>query len=213
MYELTKDLLLPLIGPTIAIIVPVVIFVILPRARDRRRTALDLFTTYTAEDMRTTRNEVWAYLVSEVAANPQEQNKRFDQYLDFLTAKRGCTVPSPEALALFQKSSRVLDYFVFVEACLRNRLANESLIRCFLAHFYLWWRDEVMVPLRQRRQIDTGDPRYVPLWWQPLVHLDRLAGIPAQPSAALELPEPAVQPGLAAARRLPSIAPATDLLA
>jgi hypothetical protein len=195
MHEFTKDFLLPLMAPTVAIVVPVVIFFILPRSRDRRKTALDLFTAYTADDMRTTRNEVWAYFVSEVAGNPQEQNKRLDQYLDYLTELRWSSVIAPETMAVFQKASRVLDYFVFVEACLRHRLANESLIRCFLGHFYLWWHENMMVPLRQRRQIATSSPRFVPLWWRPLGHLDRLAGVADQPSSA---PPPPVQLGLAA---------------
>jgi hypothetical protein len=148
--------------------------------------------------------------VSDVAANPQEQDNRFDQYLDYLTELRWSTVLAPETMAVFQKSSRVLDYFVFVEACLRHGLANESLIRCFLAHFYLWWREAVMVPLRQRRQIDTSNPRCVPLWWRPLFHLDRLAGVPTQPSVA---PQPPVQSRLAAARNLWSGARTTDILA
>ena len=115
MHEFTKDFLLPLMAPTVAIVVPVVIFFILPRSRDRRKTALDLFTAYTADDMRTARNEVWAYFVFEVAGNPREQNARFDLYLDYLTEKkRWGTVPSAEAMAVFQKASRVLDYFVFV---------------------------------------------------------------------------------------------------
>jgi hypothetical protein len=210
MYQFVKDFLLPLMGPAVAIIVPVLIFVILPRARDRRRTALDLFTAYTADDMRTARNEVWAYFVSEVAGNPQEQDRRFNQYLDYLTEKRWGTIQAPETLVVFQKSSRVLDYFVFVEACLRHGMANKCLIRCFLANFYLWWRDEVMAPLRQLRQIDTSHPRYVPLWWRPLIHLDRLAGVPAQPSAAPEAP---VQPWIAATESFPSGVRTTDLLA
>jgi hypothetical protein len=210
MYEMTKEFLLPLLGPTVAIIVPVVVFSILPRARDRRKTALDLFTAYTADDMRTSRNEVWAYFVSEVAGNPQEQNKRLDQYLDYLTEMRWSTVHAPETMAVFQKASRVLDYFVFVEACLRHGMANESLIRCFMAHFYLWWREALVVPLRQRRQIDTCNPRCVPLWWHPLSHLDRLTGAPACPSV---LPEPPVQPALAVAQSFLSGARATDILA
>jgi hypothetical protein len=209
MYQLAKDFLVPLAAPTVAIVVPVIIFLILPRARDRRRTALDLFTAYNTEDMRTTRNQVWAYFVSEVAGNPQERNKRFDQYLDYLTEMRWNSVLAPETMAIFQKTSRVLDYFVFVEACLRNGLANQCLIRCFLAHFYLWWREAFIVPLRQRRQIETCNPRCVPLWWHPLINLDRLAGVPAQPSVA---PEPPVQPGFAATRILRSAARITDLL-
>src|SRR4051794_12762012 len=139
MHQFTKDFLLPFMGPTIAVIVPVVIFVILPGVRDRRKTALDLFTAYNAEDMRTTRNEVWAYFVSEVAGNPQERDKRLDDYLDYLTEIRWSTVLTPQTMAVFQKASRVLDYFVFVEACLRHGMANDCLIRCFLAHYYLWW--------------------------------------------------------------------------
>ncbi len=209
MYEIAKDFLLPLMGFTAAIIVPFLTFVILPRARDRRRTALDLFTAYTTDDMRQTRNEVWAYFVFEVADNPQERNQRFDQYLDYLTEKeRWSTIPSREAMAVFQKASRVLDSFAFVEACLRNRLANACLVRFFLGRFYLWWRDELMLPLRQRRRIDTSNPLFVPLWWRPLVNLDRLAGAAAQPSVAAEPPLP---PRLAAPPSLPGVAPTTKM--
>jgi hypothetical protein len=196
MYQFTKDFLLPLAAPTVAIVVPLLVFVFLPRARDRRKTALDLFTAYNADEMRKTRNEVWAYFVSEVAGNPEERNKRFDQYIDYLTEIRGSNVLAPETMAVFQKASRVLDFCVFVEACLRHRLVNEGLIRCFLAHFYHWWREALMVPLRQRRQIDTSNPRCVPLWWGPLVHLDRLAGVAASAPVA---PEPPVQPSLSLA--------------
>ena len=41
-------------------------------------------------------------------------------------------------------------------------------------YYYLWWRDEIMIPLRQLRAI-PDDPKFKPGWWDPLVHLDALA--------------------------------------
>jgi hypothetical protein len=179
MYQIVKDFLVPLIAPTVAIIVPTILFFVIPRKRDRQKTALDLFTAFTAEEMRKSRLEVWAYFVTQVNGNLDEQNKRFDQYLDYLTEDRGTASITTEVMDLFLKTSRVLDYFVFVEACVQQRLVNEELIRSFLAGFYLWWRDKFMVPMRKRRHHETKNPRFLPLWWRPLVHLDRVAGVPA----------------------------------
>src|SRR5437868_5440300 len=117
MHELVKDLLLPLIAPAIAIVVPTMLFFVIPRRKDRQQSALDLFTAYTAEEMRQSRLEVWAYFVTQVNGDRDEQNKRFDLYLDYLTEDRGTEAVTAEVMDLFLKASRVLDYFAFVEAC------------------------------------------------------------------------------------------------
>jgi hypothetical protein len=179
MYQIVKDFLVPLIAPAVAIIVPTILFFVIPRRRDRQRAALDLFTVYTGEEMRKSRLEVWVYFVTQVRGNLAEQNERFDEYLDYLTEYQTTTSVTADMMEIFQKTSRVLDFFVFVDGCLQERLVNERLIRCFLAHFYLWWRDKLMVPLRERRRLESEDPRDLPLWWRPLVHLDRITGVPA----------------------------------
>ena len=185
MYQMVKDFLLPLFAPTVAIIVPTILFFVLPRRKEKQKAALDLFKEYAAEGMRKSRLEVWAYFVAQVNGNLEEQNKRFDQYLDYLTEDRITMPVNPEAIDMLQKASRILDFFFFVEASIEQQLVNEELIRTFLAQYYLWWRDKVMVPMRKRRQIESKYPRCGLMWWRPLVHLDRIAGVPVQAAVAL----------------------------
>jgi hypothetical protein len=115
MYQVAKDLLVPLIAPAVAIIVPTIVFFVIPRRRDRQKAALDLFAAFWAEDMRQCRHEAWAYLVTQVNNNPEERNKRFDQFLDLLTSDRVTTSVTPEAAHVLLKASWVLDYLAVVE--------------------------------------------------------------------------------------------------
>ena len=179
MYDVARDIVMPLLGPAVAIIVPTILFFVIPRRRDRQRAALDLFTAYWAEDMRRCRLEVWAYFVTDVRGNPDEQTRRFDQFLDLLTGEQVTISGTPQAPDLFLKASRVLDFLALVEGCIQQGLVNEGLIRSFLGHYYLWWRDNILVRIWQRKQFKARNPRFVPLWWEPLVHLDRAVGVPA----------------------------------
>jgi hypothetical protein len=50
------------------------------------------------------------------------------------------------------------------------------MVRDFLLYYYLWWRDEIMDPLRRTGRIAGGHPKVRPVWWPPMAHLDALAG-------------------------------------
>jgi hypothetical protein len=51
----------------------------------------------------------------------------------------------------------VLDCFARVNGCLARGAADPEITRDFLLVYYLWWRDEIMDPLRGARRI-AADP-------------------------------------------------------
>ena len=69
-------------------------------------------------------------------------------------------VLAPPAVVWEQVSdpSRVLDFFALVNGCLARGVADPDLVRDFLLFYYLWWRDEIMDPLRKTQRIlaDVG---------------------------------------------------------
>ncbi|WP_020475006.1 hypothetical protein [Zavarzinella formosa] len=154
----------PVCSVLVAVILPIFLFYIMPRSRERQRNALDLFNSFTSEAMHKTRLDAWAYFVTLVADDPAEQDTRFSHYLDYLTERKSKKPFSKDEIELFQKASKVLDFFAYVDACLREHLAGPQLVRTFLASYYLWWREELMEPLRKRRRLTTTNPQFVPYW-------------------------------------------------
>ena len=58
----------------------------------------------------------------------------------------------PEDVARFLASrddARVLDFFALVDGCLARGSADPDVVRDFLLFYYVWWRDEIMDPLRR----------------------------------------------------------------
>jgi hypothetical protein len=175
-YELVKDLFVPLVGPLVAVLVPVLVLYVIPLGQSRQRVALDLCAQYYGEEMRDARNVGWEHFVTEQRRlPPEERAARLAHYLDYLTDPEVHRGVSPDQDAVYQKATRVLDFFALVDGCLARGVADPDLVRGFLLYYYLWWRDEIMAPLRQTRRVTTADPKYRPAWWDPLTHLDGLA--------------------------------------
>src|SRR5439155_16811945 len=51
-YDLVRDLFVPLVGPLVAVLIPVVLFYVIPRGQTRQKLALDLCAQYYTEEMR-----------------------------------------------------------------------------------------------------------------------------------------------------------------
>ena len=174
-YDLIKDVVIPVIGPIVAILIPTVLFYIIPLGQNQQKNAIDLFNIYNTEDMRIARNEGWKHFVSDrQALSPPDRNRILDDFLRYLTEPDvNRQVPS-DIHALYQKTSRVLDFFGVLDHCLeRNTIARE-MIYSFFGYYYLWWRDEIMIPLRERPLMQHGLPRYLPAWWKELKSLDEM---------------------------------------
>jgi hypothetical protein len=176
-YELVKDLFVPLIGPMVAVLVPVVLFFVIPLGQTRQRLALDLCSQYFSEEMREARNTGWRHFVTEQRQlPPMRRAERLNHFLSYLTEPEVNRGVSAELDAVYQKASRVLDFFTLIDGCLARGAADPDIVRDFLLYYYLWWRDEIMDPLRNTRRITTLDPRYRPVWWDRLAYLDALSG-------------------------------------
>ena len=176
-YDLLRDLFVPLIGPLVAVLIPLLIFVVIPIGQNQERTAITLCQQYYAEEMRDARNAGWRHLVTELRrATDAEKAARRKEFYDYLTTPEAHGVIDPLLDAVFQKATRVLDFFALVNECLARRAADPDIVRAFLLYYYLWWRDEIMDPLRAIAPLRTNDPKFKPGWWDPLKHLDRLAG-------------------------------------
>jgi hypothetical protein len=63
----------------------------------------------------------------------------------------------------------------WVNGCVARGVADPEIVRDFLLFYYLWWRDEIMEPMRKTRRIAADHPKVKPVWWEPLTHLDALA--------------------------------------
>jgi hypothetical protein len=169
-YDFVRDVIVPLVGPIVAICVPTLFFYLIPLLQNQQKAAVDLFSAYHGEDMRRARNEAWNHFVTEgrELAEP-DRNARLDAYLRYLTEPETARKIPPEQDELYQRVSRVLDFFVIVNGCLERGTVDAGMVRAFLGFYYLWWRDEILTPFRQR---PLTSKRSMPLWWQPFESLD-----------------------------------------
>ena len=176
-YDLVKDLFVPLVGPLVAVLIPVVLFFIIPLGQTRQKLSLDLCAQYYGEEMRDARNVGWQHFVTEQRKLPEAgRAERLNHYLDYLTNPEVHRAVDPVTDVVYQKTSRVLDFFALVNGCLARGSADPDMVRDFLLFYYLWWRDEIIVPLRGTGRVVSGHPKVRPVWWPPMTHLDALAG-------------------------------------
>jgi hypothetical protein len=175
-YELVKDFFVPLAGPLVAVLVPVVLFFVIPLGQSRQKLALDLCAQFFGEEMRDARNVGWQLFVTEQRQLPPVRRaERLNHFLDYLTRAEVHRTITPELDAAYQKLSRVLDFFALVNGCLARGAADREIVRDFLLYYYLWWRDEIMDPLRKTRRLAADGPKVRPVWWPHLTQLDALA--------------------------------------
>ena len=175
-YELVKDLVLPLIGPVVAVLVPTLLLYVIPRNQSRERFALDLCAQYYTEEMRHARNVGWElFVTSQHRETPTRRVERLNDFLDYVTNPDAHRTIDPKQDEVYQKATRILDFFALVDASLLRGAADPDLVRSFLLYYYLWWRDEILDPLRATRRVNTDDPKLKPPWWEPMTQLDRLA--------------------------------------
>lgn len=174
-YELVKDLFVPLLGPMVAVLIPVLVLYVLPLGQSRQKLALDLCALYNAEEMRDARNVGWRHFVVEHRLLPDERRaERLTQFLGYLGDPEAHRTVDYQTDAVYQKACRVLDFFALVDGCVARGVADPDMVREFLLFYYLWWRDEIMDPLRAAGR--GAGLKYRPVWWAPLARLDALAG-------------------------------------
>lgn len=145
----------------------------------KQKEALALFETYFSEEMRLARHGAWGYFVTEKDEKLKEE--RLQEYVAYLTDPKKNYTVDPLKMEQYQQLSRVLDYFAIVNGCLRNGSVDADMIRTFLAYYYKWWHEGVIVAARGKlkRQSDD-DPRTNPLWFskESLSELDALCTQP-----------------------------------
>lgn len=180
-YEFAKDVVIPLFSPIVAIFLPTLLFYVIPMMQNQQKGALDLFTAFSSEEMRHARNEAWVHFIIECHdLSPTEQNRRLDDFLHHLFEPEGQRTVTPETHEIYQKVSKVLDFFAIVNACLRRKTVDKGMVRSFMAYYYLMWRDEIMTPLRHRPPRANAQDRYKPIWWDEMRALDELC-LPENP--------------------------------
>ena len=175
-YELVKDLFLPLVSPLVAIMIPVIVLFVIPYGQSRQKLSLELCTLYFSEEMRDARNTGWQFFVTEQRQlSPIRRAERLNHYLDYLSDPETHRCIAPERDVVYQKVSRVLDFFAMVNGCLERGNADPDIVRDFLLFYYLWWREEIMTPLRKTERIRSDNPKNKPVWWDPMTQIDNLA--------------------------------------
>lgn len=178
-YELVKDIFVPLLGPIVAVLIPVLVLFVIPFNQSRQKIALDLCTMYNAEEMREARNIGWRIFVTEQRQLPPVRRaERLNHFLDYLSEPEAHRAVDPDLDANYQKTSRVLDFFALVNGCIARGVVDPDMVRDFLVFYYLWWREEIMDPLRRTRRMTSHSTRFRPSWWEPLTHLDALVNTP-----------------------------------
>jgi hypothetical protein len=189
-YDFVKDMLLPLVAPLLitpvtALLLPIVLFYWLPLSQNRQKAVVELLTSYHTEEMRTARNEAWEYFVSGLKAlSKEDQIKRLSDYLLYRTEPETNRTTSPALHKSYQQLARVLDFFALVNAYLERGEADRDTVQSFLAYYYIWWHDEVLVPLRSAPGLSGNDKlkqigkntsiKTKPIWWDGLKALDEL---------------------------------------
>lgn len=175
-YELVKDLFLPLIGPVVAVLVPTLLLYVIPRNQSREKLALDLCAQYYTEEMRNARNVGWEHFVTSQRRETAERRaERLNDFLDYMTNPEVQRGVDPKTDEVYQKATRILDFFALVDASLHRGAADPDIVRSFLLYYYVWWRDEILDPLRNTRRIIPNGPKTTPPWWRPMTQLDKLA--------------------------------------
>lgn len=172
--EILKDFIIPMIAPIVAIVVPTILFYVIPRRWNQNNLALELFETFFREEMRLARLAAWSHFVTDPKTQDgPSREERFDLFRKFLTEPEvGRQIDEPTH-GLFQKTSRVLDYFAIVDGCLARGAVEPRMVRSFLAYYWFWWRLMVQRPLRAKPAPPGSRVKHLPMWWQELKHLDR----------------------------------------
>lgn len=174
-YDLIKDLLVPLIGPLVAVLIPVLVLYIIPLNQSRQRLALDLISQYFTEEMRHARNMGWRhFVIDKRQLAPIRQAEHLNHFMEYLTEPSIYRAVDPVTDELYQRSCRVLDYFVLVNGCLARKTIDPGIVRDCLIFYYRLWLEEIIIPLRHTHRATATDAVYRPLWWEPLKNLDRL---------------------------------------
>jgi hypothetical protein len=179
-YDWLYQVAIPLLSSVVTITVSLAIYHLIPQTRERRRAAMDLFSAYYTDDFKSSRVRAWTHYVTERRGVPGDPRPdRLVTCFRFITdPSTDDRVDSAEHL-LMQDLSQVLNFFVLVELQLEQKLADESLVGPALGHYYAWWRDWVIAPLREMRSAASlPADRMLPQWIKDdgLARLDRLIG-------------------------------------
>lgn len=177
-YEVIKSIVVPLFSPVVAILVPTVLFYLIPLWQTREKLTIELFGSFHTEEMRKARSEAWTYFVVERRRlDPKDADARLDGFLAFLTERDINCAVDDLAFEKYQKLSRVLDFFNIVNTGLERGTLDPSMVRSFLGYYYVWWSDELLSALRRRPRVSgKDDPRYELQWLSELKALDSTCG-------------------------------------
>jgi hypothetical protein len=178
-YQFFKEFVIPLAPAFVSLVVPIVVFYVIPLRWNRRQLALDLFSSFYGEEMRHARAQAWEYFIgalqeSTPAGSPGAvpRSPRLRMFLQYLAEPATHLRIAPPEHEVFQKASRVLDFFTVVDGCIGRKTIDEGMVRDFLRYYYLWWRQEMLEPLRDENY-PFPDQRLKPRWLRHLRHLDR----------------------------------------
>ena len=174
--DLIKSVIVPLLGPTVALLVPTWLFFVLPSRKDQRESAQKAIEYYFSEYVRGARLDGWEYLVTSVHSDLDKKSQQMKDYVGYVATKKANTQVPAETQAIYQKISLVLDFFSVLEGLIEEDAIDQKMLRKSLVYYYHWWRDEVLDPLRKhlKEEPATTDGKYVPLWMAPMSNLDRL---------------------------------------
>ena len=181
-YQFLKEFMIPLAPAFVSLVVPIIVFYVIPLRWNRRQLALDLFSSFYGEEMRHARAQSWEYFIGAlVESNPGSpevsvpRSARLRLFLQYLAEPATHIRIAAAEHEVFQKASRVLDFFTVVDGCLGRKTIDEGMMRDFLRYYYLWWRQEMLEPLRAE-DYPFPDARLKPRWLRHLRHLDRVCG-------------------------------------
>lgn len=179
MHEFIKDFMIPLLAPTVAIIVPTILFYVIPRRWQRYHLALEFFDKFNGEEMRQARLDAWSYFVTQTGPEDHvRRDQRLREFLEFLTEPEIGRRVDRSTHDVFQKTSRVLDFLAIVDGSLGRGAVDRRMLRSYLAYYYVWWREMVLEPLwRERDRLGDWPRRHLPVWHRGLPHLDGLTGL------------------------------------
>lgn len=184
--NILRDVVIPLISPVVTVFASAVFVYIIPARQNRRKTAMDFFDTFYSEEMRSTRLLAWKFLVTDLQSAPESDRiARRQAYVDYATELIIKQTVDSQTISDYQRVSRVLVFFALVETCLQNKTVDESMVRSILGWYYIWWRDEVLTPLRELHIETHVGTKTTPIWLNEFKYFDRLCGSPVEKNVAL----------------------------
>ncbi len=128
----------------VSLMVAILFFWLAPKRQRRRDLAIELWTMYNSDEMKTSRRDAWAYFHGETDVTVV--NARIEKFWKW-AIELG---PQPEFKAdapQLQQVQKVFDFFATCDACLRNEDVDKRLLKASIGYYFSRWSHDTIEAL------------------------------------------------------------------